>query len=520
MKRLVSSRSGSGAGASSSSASASAGKKGTTLSMYDVPPTEEIKLDEFESFALDRLRVLKELSAVRVRGISKADTDARIREVTNKYLPLLTQEDLRKDNISHHVLRLAYCRQDREWFVHQEADLLKYRLAIEGVGSFLRHNSLEHTPVQVSADEFQTYRSELQACFPRNLDSLLFTHSNYYKVPFTEVLQLVEQRRVFLRDGYAFVFRRDLINWVLSRFRDHLTQKLETTARALPQIQSDRRVAVLLENLAKQAHVSDSAYSSESLAGAVTPSQLDHLAETSFPPCMQNLHKNLRHSHHLRHQGRMQYGLFLKAIGLSLEDALQFWRSEFLRKHDIDSKRFDQEYAYTIKHNYGTVGKRTSYSPYGCYKIITGMPVTGTQDHHGCPFRTFDKAHLDAMLLENRIPGEKRKDIQEKVQGQHYQVACRVFYEAKHNLSKPLDMSITHPNSYYDQSRAHYAEKEGAEPPLEKRQQVERSASERDTSSSTSASSSSSASSSTSSPSPASSTSSSSEPTETHVCQS
>lgn len=33
----------------------------------------------------------------------------------------------------------------------------------------------------------------------------------------------------------------------------------------------------------------------------------------------------------------MQYGLFLKGIGLSLEQALQFWRSEFIRgKVDAD----------------------------------------------------------------------------------------------------------------------------------------------------------------------------------------
>lgn len=33
----------------------------------------------------------------------------------------------------------------------------------------------------------------------------------------------------------------------------------------------------------------------------------------------------------------MQYGLFLKGIGLSLEQALQFWRSEFVKgKVDAD----------------------------------------------------------------------------------------------------------------------------------------------------------------------------------------
>lgn len=52
---------------------------------------------------------------------------------------------------------------------------------------------------------------------------------------------------------------------------------------------------------------------------------------------MRQLHQSLRENHHLRHGGRMQYGLFLKGIGLSLEQALQFWRSEFVRgKVDAD----------------------------------------------------------------------------------------------------------------------------------------------------------------------------------------
>ena len=51
---------------------------------------------------------------------------------------------------------------------------------------------------------------------------------------------------------------------------------------------------------------------------------------------MQELHSALRQHHHLRHWGRMQYGLFLKGIGLSLEGALQFWRSELSRIMDGD----------------------------------------------------------------------------------------------------------------------------------------------------------------------------------------
>jgi DNA primase large subunit len=49
----------------------------------------------------------------------------------------------------------------------------------------------------------------------------------------------------------------------------------------------------------------------------------------------------------MKHMGRMQYGLFLKGIGVTLEDALEFWRSEFAQK--FGNSVFEKKYAYNIK---------------------------------------------------------------------------------------------------------------------------------------------------------------------------
>ena len=54
---------------------------------------------------------------------------------------------------------------------------------------------------------------------------------------------------------------------------------------------------------------------------------------------MRKLHDTLVSTHHLKHGGRMQYGLFLKAAGLSLEDALHFWRTHFTKSMDVDKVR-------------------------------------------------------------------------------------------------------------------------------------------------------------------------------------
>ena len=46
---------------------------------------------------------------------------------------------------------------------------------------------------------------------------------------------------------------------------------------------------------------------------------------------MRHLHESLKQYHHLRHYGRLQYVLFLKGIGLPLEENLKMWRIEFSR---------------------------------------------------------------------------------------------------------------------------------------------------------------------------------------------
>ncbi|KAL6090568.1 hypothetical protein STEG23_009417, partial [Scotinomys teguina] len=152
----------------------------------------------------------------------------------------------------------------------------------------------------------------------------------------------------------------------------------ELTARSLPAVQSDERLQPLLNHLSHSYTGQD--YSTQKSTGKISLEQIDSLSTKSFPPCMRQLHKALRENHHLRHGGRMQYGLFLKGIGLTLEQALQFWKQEFIRGK-MDPDKFDKGYSYNIRHSFGKEGKRTDYTPFSCMKIIlTNPPSQG--DYH------------------------------------------------------------------------------------------------------------------------------------------
>jgi DNA primase large subunit len=80
-----------------------------------------------------------------------------------------------------------------------------------------------------------------------------------------------------------------------------------------------------------------------------------------------------------------------------MDESLQFWKSEFTRKHDIDSDKFEKNYAYNIRHSYGQEGKRNDYKPWNCSKTIA-LTQPGQGEYHGCPFKTFSEENLVQLL--------------------------------------------------------------------------------------------------------------------------
>ncbi|XP_071539774.1 DNA primase large subunit-like [Panulirus ornatus] len=243
----------------------------------------------------------------------------------------------------------------------------------------------------------QSDQKQSKTCIHQNLE---------FQVPFIEALELVRQRKVYLSGGYAYVPDTDLVTLVLTSFRTSLSHALAMTSRALPQLEDDERLMRLLQDFDKRYTGSDYLQKKSGEGLHITPDMIDELATKSFPLCMRQLHDILRREHHLRHGGRLTYGLFLKAAGLTLEDALYFWRSHFTKNMDVD--KFEKQYAYNIRFNYGKEGKRTDYTPYSCMKII--MTSIGTSDEHGCPFKHIDNTILRQRLISFRVPQQGRKN--------------------------------------------------------------------------------------------------------------
>ncbi|KXZ49386.1 hypothetical protein GPECTOR_21g612 [Gonium pectorale] len=425
--------------------------------MYNTPPSENITLEEFERLALARLSVLKEMEAYKLRHPNKTEKELldKLNQLKLKHMKgtglgssgaagSSREEDIRADLISHYVLRLAYCRTPelRKWFLAAEAELFRLK--------FGTYSPEEHE--QFLAAHAPQYR-------PVPDDELGVVMGDIKQVSWTRVPELVSGRRVLLRGGWAYVSREALAPLVVAEFRTGVSKGLSEMARRWRQMfpaEEEQRLQPLVASLANRSLVAD--YSGVATRyGDVSAANLHQVSARHFPLCMSHLMTALHTERHLRHGGRQQLTLFLKGIGLPMEEALLFWRSEFAPR--TTGEAFDKQYAYNIRHNYGREGKRTDYTAYNCPTIVGFSGGPG--DHHGCPYRRLDETTLRAALGRLNCDERKVEEAVSKARAGHYQLACAAAFEGVHRVPE-MDVGISAPLQYYAESRRVCAEREAA----------------------------------------------------------
>ncbi|KAJ3726140.1 DNA primase large subunit [Lentinula raphanica] len=448
------------------------------LNLYDQPPLYDVTVEDFETSALDRLRILAEIESSAARNRSWDETKQVTITQCGKYLPLNSnsalgidvQAERKKDQLGHFVLRLAFCRSEelRRRFIRAETTLFKVRFETDDSNerrAFL--NSKEFNWISVSDAEKTKYESQLQHFIGKgDLDNEAF-----YKVKWTTIPDLVEKRKVFLKGGYAYVPAREQASIIYAAFEERLEAALLATSRAIPLVDEDTRLNPILDNLAQgfiAGVPSDWVASAEHTGDGITADMVDSLAKKHFPLCMRVLHQSLQKDHHLKHFGRLHYGLFLKVLGLSIDEAIAFWRKSFAGGPGSD--KFDKEYRYNIRHSFGLEGRRMNYPAKNCLQLHSAHEA-------GCPYRQLESSpeNLQSALLSSySASGLTINDLPEilaQVKKKSYHVACTRVFEITHSRSVKKGEglgdgeSVTHPNQYA--ARSIELEKEGKEPKME-----------------------------------------------------
>jgi len=286
--------------------------------------------------------------------MTSAEITNYITPLLNKFLPLHsntsreseTDQERKKDHYSHWTLRLAFSATEdlRRRFARLETQLFRLRLAQDDVRerkAFIEGLSSEGVDFKIiTADEKNEVGGEgvlkaATAAWKKDGEGNE-GEAAWFKVPFEKVAELVEHRKCLVRNGVAYVHVREQMGMVVGDFTRRLEAGLDVAARALPRMDEDSRLAPILAHLSKSfdgpGNTSGGWNDGDEGLGdgmmAITARNIDQLASL-FPLCMQNLHRDLRKNSHLKHFGRVQYTLFLKGIGVDMNECISFWRSSF-----------------------------------------------------------------------------------------------------------------------------------------------------------------------------------------------
>lgn len=203
------------------------------------------------------------------------------------------------------------------WFVDREIELFRLKfdsLTLLERQNFLQANNLNYIPLNGYEIQKEICGNDDYSDDQQNE----FKNKQFFKVRFTEVLSLVSARKCILKDGYAYV--TDLSFIVETIHKKFIEKGLLSTYRMMNVIKEDVRIVDLLKTIHSSRPGHDFELNDETCNFIESA---DYLSSKYFPLCARMCHESLRERHHLKYFGRNQYQLFLKGIGVSLEDSLK-----------------------------------------------------------------------------------------------------------------------------------------------------------------------------------------------------
>lgn len=341
-------------------------------------------------------------------------------------------EGSRKDRITHFILRLAsVCNAKFQSFlITAEQKLFQYRLECGGknalfncVKNLKRHAYYAYKKQRLSNRHREEllqiiYLSDYLICS----GMILCTERDYCQhscsVQWFMVLPLIRDRLVIPKFGIVEISCQLLPALFGCIFQTTLTMGLKQLVESGTAINAynDERIARMVKKINK----TFSKFKDDGITQVSRPLYHQDISKESpmFPLCMQELQRSLVKSRRLRHNPRFRYTLFLKDIGLPVDESLKFWQHWYSKPHaehgngcqhtweGKDGVRF----IYGIRHIYGLEGKKISYTSHSCSALQEMSPQP--TESGGCPYTSYDAVKLRKLLHE---VGVKRLDTQELI---------------------------------------------------------------------------------------------------------
>ncbi|MEN2496934.1 MAG: hypothetical protein MHMPM18_001392 [Marteilia pararefringens] len=370
---------------------------------------------------------------------------------------------LKKDLVSYLFCVMALSRDHfyRSWLKKVECDLFMYRCSIERT-NVSKKDLISYLKINCKVVDEETkeqFSDEIKGVFS-NESKIYLDSMSLYSVPMFDVPNIVKSRKCFLNKGLAYVLHRDIDQMIISHFNcNHSSIAAKCIKQSLRQAEfkKDTKMETIINSITEIAagikfKTADTTQWINKLYNPNSDGITQEIMLSSYPLCMQMMMKCLLETSHLKYQARIQLGLFLKATGASYETSLNFFKKIFTKKMSVE--RFNKEYSYQIRYNYGMEGKKVSYSAQSCSRLIAN---TNSSDCHGCPFNTKNTPELIKNIKEFQpnIDSFDLEDIISGVSSGQYTSACASYFKIQNKIeceNEQTNIIISHPNQYYEES--------------------------------------------------------------------
>lgn len=249
------------------------------------------------------------------------------------------------------------------------------------------------------------------------------------------------------------------------------------TAKYLPRLDEDTRLLPILSHLSLSylsgASASDYTFSASDGENKVTAEMVDGLAKKHFPPCARHLWEEGKAKNHLKHYARLQFGLFLKVrqlpapspplpplfdqrrtltlsslfggneqgIGLSIDEALLYWRKLFAVGQKMSEDKFKKEHVYNIRHSFGLEGAKKNYTP---KSYVFSLPPSSSDVLALIGFGLrliLPSLTPDFLPLKNQVPADP--DAEPTRSARHTRLSVQAF-RTRPTVPLPLDQLLPH----------------------------------------------------------------------------
>ncbi len=426
----------------------------------DIPPTfynkigQDIIMDisKLTKLVIERYKILRRIEKFyrkykKIKLYVKENLPEEIRWEKND------ENNIKNDISSYFILALIMCRNDydRRWFIRQETKLYRARIYILrrynmykiliNLGLALKElKEEEDSSIDINKIRFRLLKN------PRKKEN-----EKIYFCKFEDALNLVMTHEYYIYMGNIYIPESDLhslFKLVLMQNMDNTISKIRAN---LENIIKDKRIQEIISLFNKEKDYITSEEISRMIKNIPnkiklrTMNDIDSLSEKCFPLCMALIERHLNKFSHLNHYGRLQYSLFLKGAGLPLQESLKFFQKKYEKK--ITLEKFQKEYAYNIRHSYGLEGRRYSYAPYSCNKLIQMIGPIG-KECHGCPFKTYSTDNLEEILNTCNLNPMDIEAILNKKKRNQFQQACVKYFKGKFPDVPAYGIGI-HPNKYF-----------------------------------------------------------------------